>query len=277
LEALPQLSPYVVSAVQVVWCGAQRCEERDGSGSLSNGKQFFPLGQVNFASGTPTNYFYTQDHLGSTREMTKTVSGTTTIEAQYGYDPYGIATKLQGSQEADFQYAGYYMHAPSGLNLPVFRAYSSSLGRFINRDPIGEKGGVNLYGYVYNNPVRGTDPLGLQAVIQAVPVVVVVVAGAIIIGTTVYSQQQHPWGTEWAPDPPEVGDNWFVRAGKSACRAFALWRFNKRNDALINKYSKEDAAFPSCPPTSPEERARKFAESEEKLQEDMSYCQKIGQ
>ncbi|MBX9571394.1 MAG: LysM peptidoglycan-binding domain-containing protein [Candidatus Obscuribacterales bacterium] len=151
----------VTSTKQFVWCGAQRCEERDGSGSLSNGKQFFALGQVNFASGTPTNYFYTQDHLGSTREMTKTVSGTTTIEAQYAYDPYGIATKLQGSQDADFQYAGYYMHAPSGLNLPVFRAYSSSLGRFINRDPIGEDGGINLYAYVNNAPVMATDPSGL--------------------------------------------------------------------------------------------------------------------
>ncbi len=150
----------VTSTKQFVWCGAQRCEERDGSGSLSNGKQFFPLGQVNFASGTPTNYFYTQDHPGSIREMTKTVSGTTTIEAQYAYDPYGIVTKLQGSQDADFQYAGYYMHAPSGLNLPVYRAYSSSLGRFINRDPIGENGGINLYGYVENNPISNVDLMG---------------------------------------------------------------------------------------------------------------------
>ncbi len=92
--------------------------------------------------------------------MTKTVSGTTTIEAQYAYDPYGIATKLQGSQDADFQYGGYYMHAPSGLNLPVYRAYSSSLGRFINRDPIEEDGGVNLYAYVAGNPVSFTDPFG---------------------------------------------------------------------------------------------------------------------
>ncbi len=151
----------VTSTKQFRWCGAQRCEERDGSGSLSNGKQFFALGQVNFASGTPTNYFYTTDHPGSIREMTKTVSGTTTIEAQYGYDPYGIATKLQGSQDADFQYAGYYMHAPSGLNLTRTRQYSANLGRWISRDPIGENGGLNLYGYVGNSPVMNTDPSGL--------------------------------------------------------------------------------------------------------------------
>jgi RHS repeat-associated protein len=83
------------------------------------------------------------------------------IQAQYSYDPYGNATKLQGSLASDFQYAGYYMHAPSGLNITATRAYSAGLGRFINRDPIEEGGGVNMYGYVDGDPINGTDPLGL--------------------------------------------------------------------------------------------------------------------
>jgi hypothetical protein len=36
-----------------------------------------------------------------------------------------------------------------------------SLGRFISRDPLGEKGGLNLYGYVGNDPVNAVDLLGL--------------------------------------------------------------------------------------------------------------------
>ena len=39
--------------------------------------------------------------------------------------------------------------------------YSPSLSRWINRDPIGENGGVNLYAYVENSPVGSTDPEGL--------------------------------------------------------------------------------------------------------------------
>ena len=32
---------------------------------------------------------------------------------------------------------------------------------WLSRDPIGEEGGLNLYGYVENDPINGTDPLGL--------------------------------------------------------------------------------------------------------------------
>jgi len=84
------------------------------------------------------------------------------LQAQYAYDPYGRATPLQGSVSSDFQYAGYYFHAPSGLFLTLSRAYSASLGRFINRDRIGEAGGTNLYSYVDNQPVRFTDPSGFD-------------------------------------------------------------------------------------------------------------------
>ena len=41
------------------------------------------------------------------------------------------------------------------------RSYSPDTGRWLNRDPIGEKGGVNLYGFVGNEPVGRVDVLGM--------------------------------------------------------------------------------------------------------------------
>ncbi len=144
----------VTSTKQFVWAGGVApVEARDASSAIT--AQYFSLGET--ISGT--NYYYTKDHLGSIREMTNSYGA---VVGQYNYDPFGQVTKIQGSQNSDFQYAGYYYHAPSGLNLTQNRAYNASLGRWISRDPIGENGGINLYAYVNNEPINFSDPRGLQ-------------------------------------------------------------------------------------------------------------------
>jgi RHS repeat-associated protein len=139
------------STKNFVWSGRQLCEERDTANNVT--KRFLAEGeQIN-----GTSYYFTFDHLGSVREMTDSGG---TIHARYDYDPYGRRTKVQGDLDADFGFTGYYVHQPSGLQLALYRAYDADLGRFINRDPIGEAGGLNLYDYVMNDPVSLIDPLG---------------------------------------------------------------------------------------------------------------------
>lgn len=146
----------VTNTVKFVWCGMEMCEERDSSGGTVN-KRFLGNGEQH----NGTNYFYTRDHLGSVREM---VAGDgTTVAARYDYDPYGRRTLTSGTDIANFGYAGLYAHKGSGLNLAVFRAYDADLGRWLSRDPIGMRGGMNLYAYVSNNPVRFVDTLGYGA------------------------------------------------------------------------------------------------------------------
>jgi RHS repeat-associated protein len=142
----------LASTKQFLNAGSRISEERDASSNVV--KKFFDFGQT--ISGA--NYFYFFDHLGSIREMNDN-SGV--VQARYEYDTYGQRTKTAGALDADFQYAGYYMHSPSGLNLTVYRAYRAELGRWINRDPIEERGGINLYSYVGNNPAEKNDALGL--------------------------------------------------------------------------------------------------------------------
>ncbi|MBE7501414.1 MAG: RHS repeat-associated core domain-containing protein [Verrucomicrobiales bacterium] len=73
------------------------------------------------------------------------------------------------SQPADARAAGRSRPAGrewdtnTGLYDNRARYYDPDLGRFISEDPIGFAGGdPNLYGYVNNNPLNGTDPLGLS-------------------------------------------------------------------------------------------------------------------
>lgn len=43
---------------------------------------------------------------------------------------------------------------------PASAYYDPGVQRWINRDPVGERGGLNLYGFVSNAPVTKIDPLG---------------------------------------------------------------------------------------------------------------------
>jgi RHS repeat-associated protein len=153
VQIVESISGTVSNAKQFVCTDEQKWESRDSSGNVQS--RYFTYGQT--LSGS--NYYFTRDHLTSVREFTDSLG---TLQAAYNYDLYGRASRIQGSLAADFQYADYYFHPSSGLSLPTFRAYNANLGRFINRDPLQEIGGINLYKYVNNNPEKWIDPSGRQ-------------------------------------------------------------------------------------------------------------------
>jgi RHS repeat-associated protein len=68
-----------------------------------------------------------------------------------------------GTTPTDFNFTGLYRHAKSSLDLATFRAYDPDFGRWLNRDPIAERGGLNLYDYVGNSPIANVDLSGLVA------------------------------------------------------------------------------------------------------------------
>lgn len=106
-------------------------------------------------SGTP--YYYVQDGLGS---VTQLVTNSGTVASQFAFDPYGNRSIVSGTVTSDVGYAGYFNHAASGLDFAIYRAFDPVHARWLNRDPIGEAGGINLYAYVDGNPLSETDPLG---------------------------------------------------------------------------------------------------------------------
>jgi RHS repeat-associated protein len=154
----------VTSTKQFVWLGNTMAEARNAANAVQ--ERFYPQGEQ--ISGT--NYYFTRDHLGSIREM---VNNAGALQARYDYDPYGRVTLISGTNLADFQYAGMYEHQPSGLNLTrggsggsTGRPYDPNTAKWLSRDPLKNaerREGPNLYEYVYNDPTRYNDPLGLGA------------------------------------------------------------------------------------------------------------------
>jgi RHS repeat-associated protein len=138
------------------WSGGTRVLEHDNAqpGSLID-KQYFARG---FVGADGLKEYYVADRLGSVRQI---VDGNGTIQAQYQYDPYGAQTKLGGDVDSDVGFAGYFDVPSTGLDFATYRAYQPSAGRWLNRDPLGEHGGLNLYGYAGQNPVRSRDASGL--------------------------------------------------------------------------------------------------------------------
>ena len=113
-------------------------------------------------------FFHHHDALGSVTHLTD-VDGV--VVESYQYDVYGNVTMFDGEEgflensaiDNRFLFTGREYLA--GLDLYDYRnrIYSADLGRFIQADPIRfDAGDVNIYRYVFNNPLRWVDPMGLS-------------------------------------------------------------------------------------------------------------------
>jgi RHS repeat-associated protein len=135
----------------------------DLSGSLQGAAGLGGLLAVNLLSSVSGSsvFFPTYDGNGNVSEYL-TASGS--IAAHYEYDPFGRTIVATGDNAADFAYR--FSTKPrdpaTGLYYYGYRWYDPDTGRWPSRDPIEERGGVNLYGFVSNGPVGVWDILGTK-------------------------------------------------------------------------------------------------------------------
>lgn len=118
--------------------------------------------QTVHTSTTLTAYSVAYDGSGHVVALINRANGQ--AEAVYEYDPFGQIVQSRGAiaKENPMRYATKYQDQETGLIYYGYRYYDASLGRFINRDPIEEAGGNNLYAFLSNNPVDRNDYLGLD-------------------------------------------------------------------------------------------------------------------
>jgi RHS repeat-associated protein len=146
----------------LLYDGQQLIAEYDNSGDLANryirGNR---LDEVFIKIAGSTKTYLHHDRLGSVIAQTDDSGAVLNV---YKYGPFGETASLTGTP---FGYTGQRFDAEIGLYNYKARYYAPAIGRFLQPDPIGMAGGMNLYSYVGNDAVNLVDPMGLQAAGQA--------------------------------------------------------------------------------------------------------------
>ncbi|MEJ5150475.1 RHS repeat-associated core domain-containing protein [Comamonas sp. MYb396] len=108
---------------------------------------------------TAYNYIH-NDHLGF---PVVSVNGDGLITWSAIYDSFGSVKILDNSININLRFPGQYWDEESRSHYNYRRNYMPQIGRYIQSDPIGLKGGSNFYAYASSNPIMYYDPQGLQA------------------------------------------------------------------------------------------------------------------
>ncbi|MCP2384220.1 RHS repeat domain-containing protein, partial [Akkermansia muciniphila] len=95
------------------------------------------------------------------KNVTEVFDAQGTIAAAYDYSPYGAVTGT-GSLVQPVQWSGEMHDEEPALVYYNYRYYNPKDGRWINRDPIAEEGGWNLYAFLGNSTQDKFDALGLK-------------------------------------------------------------------------------------------------------------------
>ena len=164
------IAEYAVSSGGALGLARSHTWGLDWSGSRQEAGGVGGLLQTTVHGGAGARYLPAYDGNGNVAAMIDQANGANA--AAFEYSAFGELLRATGpAQEAcPFRFSTKYTDGETGLVYYGHRYYnySPSMGRFINRDPIAEQGGVNLYAFVSNDGVNHWDYLGMQLVCERV-------------------------------------------------------------------------------------------------------------
>jgi RHS repeat-associated protein len=113
-------------------------------------------------SAPVTSYLPSYDGNGNITAWTAS-NGTSPISRKE-YDAFGNTLVSEGVAPCSYGFSTKPQDKETGLYYYGYRYYDPNTGRWLNRDPIQERGGMNLYGFVSNHGVALVDVLGLKTI-----------------------------------------------------------------------------------------------------------------
>lgn len=111
-------------------------------------------------------YFYQTDHLYTPQRLVA-ASGQVVWEARS--QAFGQVDEIHSTITNSLRFPGQYYDEETGFHHNYFRDYDPELGRYLQSDPVGLKGGINQYVYALNSPRVYIDPNGLTPLACLVP------------------------------------------------------------------------------------------------------------
>lgn len=127
------------------------------------------LAITDYQPGTAGTYFPAFDGNGNVIALVRAADGA--LAAQYDYGPFGEVIRATGpmAKANPFRFSTKYQDNETDLLYYGYRYYNANTGRWNGRDPLGERGGLNVYGFVLNEPSSHYDALGHEALPEPEP------------------------------------------------------------------------------------------------------------
>ncbi len=173
LNALGQRVKKTVSGISTYFAfdeAGHLIGEYDGSGTLIQETVWMegtPVATLRPNGGSVSIFYVHADHLNTPRRISRPSDNA--ILWRWDSDPFGTDA-VNEDPDADtnlfkynLRFPGQYSDAETGLNYNYFRDYDPAVGRYVESDPIGLRGGINTYAYAYDAPTLYTDPRGESA------------------------------------------------------------------------------------------------------------------
>ena len=113
-----------------------------------------------YSSGSWTSHNYY--HADGNGNITYMVNSSQSMVATYRYDPFGNSISQSGSLAGAnvYRFSSKAIHVKSGMYYYGYRWYDPNLQRWLNRNPLGEQGDLNLYRFAGNQSVNAIDAWG---------------------------------------------------------------------------------------------------------------------
>ena len=154
-----------VGYLRFVYRGDQVGFETDSGGTIGLKYTYGGTDELLAITDGAVHYYVTTDRLGSVRALSRR-DGSWALTQRFA--PYGerIARDTSASfglgGRLRYDWTGREYDSETGFSFHRARYYLRTLRRWTQEDPIGYRGGINLYAYVGGTPLEGRDPSGLR-------------------------------------------------------------------------------------------------------------------